>query len=60
MALKLDTSAFHTIFFRAVDPKSNSLRDPSDEEQVERLANLIQHHTNEISQNGYKIGRESR
>ena len=54
-ALKLDTSAFHSIFFRSVDPTTNQLRDPSNDEQVERLANLIQHHTNEICKNGYKM-----
>ena len=47
-ALKLDGQAFHSVFYRSVDAATNSLREPTQDEQVERLANLIRHHTHMV------------
>ena len=49
-SLKLDSQAFHSLFYRTVDTATNSLREPTNDEQIDRLVGLIKHHTREISE----------
>ena len=44
-ALKIDSQAMHSVFYKSVDPRTNTLREPNSDEQTSRLANLIKHHT---------------
>ena len=50
-SLRLDSQAFHSIFYRSVDLRTNSLREPTNDEQIDRLTGLLQHHTKNISIN---------
>lgn len=44
-SLKNDRDAYHRIFYPLVDPITSKRRDPTFDEQVDRLSNLIQHTT---------------
>ena len=48
-SLKIDTQANHSLFYKSVDPRTNTLREPTSDEQIGRLANLIKHHTKSIA-----------
>jgi hypothetical protein len=48
-SLQHDTAALHSLFYRSVDLKTNMLREPSNDEKIDRLASKIQYHTKQIA-----------
>ena len=44
-----DVQAHHNLFYQSVDSKTNSLRQPTNNEKIERLSNLLKYHTKIIA-----------
>lgn len=47
-AVKLDKQAFHALFYKLVDSSTNLCREPTENETVGRLANMIRHYTSNL------------
>ena len=47
-----DIQAHHNLFYHSVDRKTNSLRQPTDNEKIDRLSSLLKHHTKSIITKG--------